>query len=184
MGKLRWPAGRTDTPVLGSRQELAEPHSTCPWRVESASPAYKYRIEATRSQAEPRQPEAVALRRALPSVNPHIGRLLKRLRGDRGMSQSKLANAVGVDTSYISKLEGGHVHSPSPAVIERLGEVLGMDSEILFSFCGTVSPRLENSLSNNPQALRFTRAVLDADLSDLEWQEMFACLARMRNNGM
>ncbi|RZK00353.1 MAG: XRE family transcriptional regulator [Novosphingobium sp.] len=52
---------------------------------------------------------------------------LRRLRNDRGLSQEALADAAGLDRTYISALER-EVYSASLDTIEKLADVLGIPS--------------------------------------------------------
>ncbi|WP_169815675.1 MmyB family transcriptional regulator [Nocardia inohanensis] len=51
---------------------------------------------------------------------PHIGRLLRKLRLERGLSRERLAFAAGVSTSYITHLEAGKRNRPTAAVMTAL----------------------------------------------------------------
>ena len=55
--------------------------------------------------------------------------LLRRYRDRAGLSCNELARAVGVDPSYISRLERGEREPPRRRVIERLAEVLKLPLE-------------------------------------------------------
>ncbi|MEJ5979222.1 helix-turn-helix transcriptional regulator [Novosphingobium sp. PS1R-30] len=50
---------------------------------------------------------------------------LRRLRSERGLSQEALADAAGLDRTYISALER-EVYSASLDTIEKLADVLGI----------------------------------------------------------
>ena len=58
-----------------------------------------------------------------------LGPRLRRLRQERGLSQTQLADA-GMSPSYISLLEAGK-RAPTQAVIQRLAERLGCDPQLL-----------------------------------------------------
>jgi|SRR5687768_4933588 len=57
-------------------------------------------------------------------------RLLKEARTRAGLSQPELAEKVGVDKSYISKLERGVESPPSRKVTVKLAEALGIFDKI------------------------------------------------------
>ena len=65
------------------------------------------------------EPEAVA---------QSFGAVLREARRGRGVTQERLAEAVGVDRTYISMLERG-VHQPSLSVFLRLADALGVAPE-------------------------------------------------------
>ena len=52
-----------------------------------------------------------------------FGERIRRLRGERSMSQRELAHRVGTDHSYISKIEQGK-ERPSRPLVHRLAEAL------------------------------------------------------------
>ncbi|AUS78096.1 XRE family transcriptional regulator [Actinoalloteichus sp. AHMU CJ021] len=55
---------------------------------------------------------------------PDFGRMLRRLRQERGWTQTELARRVHVGQSALSRYESGR-SQPSPDVVEALAEVLG-----------------------------------------------------------
>ena len=67
-----------------------------------------------------------------------LGRRLKELRGRAGLTQRELARRVGVNYSYVSKIEHGAVAPPGEKLIERLTSVLGADEEELTALAGRI----------------------------------------------
>ena len=59
------------------------------------------------------------------AVAPELGRALRGYRRRAGLSLLRTARAVGIDHSYLSRLEHGRRH-PSAATLERLVGVLGV----------------------------------------------------------
>ena len=59
-------------------------------------------------------------------MSPKIGRMIQRLREDKGLSQRQLAARAGVTNGYISQLEAGDKKNPSLAVLQRLAKALGV----------------------------------------------------------
>lgn len=64
---------------------------------------------------------------AQPSI---IGAYVRECREARGMSLGKLADALGVTRSYLSKIEAGW-RDPDPALWLRIGQAVGCDLVIL-----------------------------------------------------
>lgn len=58
------------------------------------------------------------------------GRLVRRLRLARGMTQEELGTAIGVRKAFVSGLETGR-HFPPPEKLEPLAEALGVDAKDL-----------------------------------------------------
>lgn len=56
----------------------------------------------------------------------HIGELVRHQREALGLSQTDLAARVGVKQNYVSRIERGEVALPQRALLERLGDVLGL----------------------------------------------------------
>ena len=70
---------------------------------------------------------------------------------DRGYSLRKVAERIGVQPSYLSKVERGEVAPPSEATILRLAHELGVDGDILLAMAGKVSTDLKEAIRRRPQ---------------------------------
>ena len=75
----------------------------------------------------------------------------KRLGEDRTYSVRQLAQRIGVEPSYLSKIERDQVAPPSEATITRLAQELGEDSDLLLAMAGKVSSDLQRIILNRPQ---------------------------------
>lgn len=62
-------------------------------------------------------------------VRKTLGNRIKESRKSQNMTQSALADAVGVDPKYISRIETG-ISYPSLSVIEKIFNVLNIDINI------------------------------------------------------
>lgn len=62
-----------------------------------------------------------------------FGKPLQVLRKKRNYTQWKLAEIIGVDSKYLSRLESGY-SSPSFDMLQKLAEALKVDIELLFRF--------------------------------------------------
>jgi transcriptional regulator with XRE-family HTH domain len=71
-----------------------------------------------------------------------FGRLVRRLRKERGLSQEGLAEKSGCDRSYLSFLERG-INSPSLSMVFQLAGALGMKPSVLLA-------AVENDLDGGP----------------------------------
>lgn len=60
-----------------------------------------------------------------------FGQWLRGKREETGLSQERLAVAVGVDRAYVNKVERGKVNLPNPETRERFHQVLGTSEEDL-----------------------------------------------------
>jgi transcriptional regulator with XRE-family HTH domain len=67
------------------------------------------------------------------SVNQKLGKNLKRIRNEKGVTQERLQELSGLDRGYISGVERG-VRNPSIRNIERLAKALKVSVSDLTSF--------------------------------------------------
>ena len=65
-----------------------------------------------------------------------LGRLVREQRSKLHLTQSELAEKVGVSRSAISELEAGRIAQPRAAVFARLGSVLGLPAAALLAAAG------------------------------------------------
>jgi PAS domain S-box-containing protein len=84
---------------------------------------------------------------------------LRELRKAGGRTQRDLANGIGIDFTYLSKLENGVVPPPGERTISALARVLGADPDELFGLAGKMPPQLLEKV--NPETLRMLRSHLE-----------------------
>jgi len=75
-------------------------------------------------------------------LGAHLGKRIKDLRADRGLSQAELADAAGTSEEWIRKLERG-VRAPSLATLEAVSRGLGVTVAALFAGADVNRDRLE-----------------------------------------
>ncbi len=76
----------------------------------------------------------------------------ERLRaGDRRYSVRQVAQRIGVEPAYLSKIERGEQSPPSEATIRRLAEDLGVDADVLLALAGKVSAELQAIIRQRPE---------------------------------
>ena len=51
---------------------------------------------------------------------------LKRLRGERNLTQAQLADRAGLNRVYVTLLEGGNRKNPSLEALDQLADALGV----------------------------------------------------------
>ena len=68
-----------------------------------------------------------------------FGQRIRQLRLGKRLSQRDLAERVGVDFTYLSKIENGKVAPPSDDVIHKLAQKLEANEEELLALAGKVS---------------------------------------------
>ena len=70
---------------------------------------------------------------------------------DREFSVRKVAARIGVEPSYLSKVERGDQPPPSEGKIVALAEVLDVDADVLLAMAGKVSSDLQEAIRKRPQ---------------------------------
>ena len=75
----------------------------------------------------------------------------KWFKEDRSYSVRQVAQRIGVEPSYLSKIERDQVAPPSEATINRLAQELGEDSDLLLAMAGKVSSDLQHIILHRPQ---------------------------------
>ena len=103
---------------------------------------------------------------------------LRTLRKEARLSQRDLAEKVGVDFTYLSKIENARIDPPSETVLKsiarELAGPLGRDEtelgDELITMAGKIPSDLADTLARNPGAVRFLRSLGDDVRSPAEWQ--------------
>jgi transcriptional regulator with XRE-family HTH domain len=75
----------------------------------------------------------------------------KQLREGNAFSLRQLAGRIGVEPSYLSKIERGLEPRPSEATTRALALELGEDEDILLAMAGKVSGDLQAIICKRPQ---------------------------------
>jgi transcriptional regulator with XRE-family HTH domain len=104
-----------------------------------------------------------------------IGTLLRQARELRARSSIETARNAGISPAYLSKLENDAVRRPSPDVLHRLSEVLGIPYAELMALVGYPVPSLDT-----PPPATSLGAALFADLTGDERDELLEYLAWYR----
>ena len=110
-----------------------------------------------------------------------FGEILRELRRSRGVSQRELAEKVGVDFSYISKVENDRLPPPAADTIVRICDVLGVRPNDLLALTGKMPTDVKEMLSASPAAQQFVRQAQEMKLTDEEWQTLTRRLKRLRS---
>ena len=74
-------------------------------------------------------------------------------KGDPSFSLRQLAGRIGVEPSYLSKVERGEEAPPSEARIVDLARELGEDADVLLALAGKVSSELQDVIRRRPQLM-------------------------------
>jgi transcriptional regulator with XRE-family HTH domain len=80
-----------------------------------------------------------------------FGKYLKAKRGELKLSQRALATSLGVDFSYVSKLENGHEEPPSEETLRRLAVELKVPEDRLLAMAGKLPAELRQRAVTDPE---------------------------------
>jgi transcriptional regulator with XRE-family HTH domain len=109
-----------------------------------------------------------------------FGQALREARRSRNVSQRELAREVGVDFSYISKIENDRLPPPAADTIVRICEVLEVPAEELLALKGKMPSDFEDTIGSSPAALKFVNQAQTMDLTEDEWEKLARHLRRLR----
>ncbi len=88
-----------------------------------------------------------------------LGKKIRKLREELGMSQAQLSSQGGLSQGYLSQLENDEVQNPSAAVIFRLAQALNVDPRVLMDAAGYDSGANRSAseffVTVDPELLRF-----------------------------
>ena len=101
-----------------------------------------------------------------------FGQRLRDLRKQKNLSQRDLAARVGIDFTYLSKIEGGRLDPPSEVIIRRIAQVLEADEDELINLAGKVPKDLKAVLEESPQAVELLRVLSERKLPDETYRRM------------
>ena len=109
-----------------------------------------------------------------------FGEKLRELRRQAGLTQRDLAEKVGLDFSYISKVENDRNPPPAADTIVKICEALEMPAESLLALKGQIPSDVAEGISSNVVAQQFLRETHRLGLSEKEWQYLRAEVKRLR----
>ena len=86
----------------------------------------------------------------------HFGATVKEIRErlrreDRRFSLRQVAQRVGIEPAYLSKIERGQVPPPSEATTVRLAKELSQDPDVFLAMAGKVSGDLQEVIRKRPK---------------------------------
>ncbi len=111
-----------------------------------------------------------------------FGTALRNLRRAAGISQRDLADRIGLDFSYISKVENDRLPPPAADTIVAICQVLGVHAEELLALTGKIPSDVQKTVSGSKAAQSFLREAQQLDLTDDEWEAMMHSLRRLRSD--
>jgi transcriptional regulator with XRE-family HTH domain len=109
-----------------------------------------------------------------------FGHNLRELRRSKGVSQRDLAEKVGVDFSYISKVENDRLPPPAADTIVKICKELSVPPDELLASTGKMPTDVKERLSTSSAALEFVREAHEMKLTEDEWKTLTKRLRRLR----
>jgi transcriptional regulator with XRE-family HTH domain len=85
-----------------------------------------------------------------------LGQAIRTIRQEAGLSQKELAEAAGIDQSYLSMIESDQRRNPGTRIMARLAQALRVSMDELAARAGYL-PRAQPSDALAEQALRLFR---------------------------
>lgn len=109
-----------------------------------------------------------------------FGELLKGLRKQKKITQRQLADLVGIDFTYISKIENGTIEPPAEDKIIKIGEVFGEDPDELLIAAKKVPSHFRKVITENEHVPVFLRKA--PDLSPKQWEQIKRIIGEDRSD--
>jgi len=97
-----------------------------------------------------------------------FGKLLKSLRLEKKITQRKLAELVGIDFTYISKIENGTMEPPAENTIVKIAEVLGEDPDKMIIMAKKIPSYFQKIITDNKEVPMLLRKA--DNLSPTQWE--------------
>lgn len=106
-----------------------------------------------------------------------FGQLIRKMRVEEELSQRELAGRVGIDFTYLSKIENSKVPPPSDEVIRKLAQELHADLEQLLALAAKVSQEdLRETVARDTRLGVLFRKLQHGDLTEEQIQRMLAVM--------
>jgi transcriptional regulator with XRE-family HTH domain len=103
-------------------------------------------------------------------LEERFGTRIQKLRRDSGLTQRQVAAELGIDFTYLSKLENDRGEPPGEATVRKLAAILQTDPEELLALAGKIPSELRLRAQQDVEFARFLRRlpnVPDAELQDI-----------------
>lgn len=107
-----------------------------------------------------------------------FGGRVRQLRKDHRLTLRELAAEVGINFTYLSKIENDQGAPPSEATIRRLAKVLQTNEDELILLADKLPELFEQDLLNRPeqQVAELYRSMIGKQYDNHEWQQILQLL--------
>lgn len=112
-----------------------------------------------------------------------FGERLRQLRLENKVNQRDLASRVGIDFTYLSKLENGRMPPPATATIARLSKALGADTDELMLLARKVPADIAPVITRSAAVPAFLRSIKDFDDTEINQLSDYAQKMKSQRNG-
>jgi transcriptional regulator with XRE-family HTH domain len=103
-----------------------------------------------------------------------FGQYVRTRRKEQHISQRDLAERVGINFTYLSKIETGDTDPPSEEVIWKIARVLEADGWDLLNRAGKIPKAIRAILEDNPLAVELLRLLSSRRLSEAVYRQLIA----------
>ena len=108
-----------------------------------------------------------------------LGKMIRNLRKEKGLSLRKLAEVVDVSYVNISHIENGRFKT-SKKVLKQIAEALDYDKDELFALADTIDEEIEEIIRKIPKVIPdFLRTA--KNLSSEEWNDLTEHVKKMKD---
>jgi transcriptional regulator with XRE-family HTH domain len=109
-----------------------------------------------------------------------FGKRLRQLRLERRLNQKELAARVGIDFTYLSKLENDRMEPPGEETIQRLAAALSADVTELMLLARKVPSDLKPIITQSPLVPQFLRTAHAHGWTEADWKRLIEDVERER----
>lgn len=103
----------------------------------------------------------------------NFGSRIRQLRKGTGLSQRDFADKIGIDFTYLSKIENGKVEPPSEEKIRMIARELEVDEEELLALAGKFSAEeMRKVVKEEPNVGRLLRKIQSRSLTSEQVKKM------------
>lgn len=97
-----------------------------------------------------------------------FGARIQQLRRDHGMTQRQVAAELGIDFTYLSKLENDRGEPPGEETVRGLAKLFSVDAEELLAKAGKVPTELRERAQGDVQFATLLRTLPTLSQDDLQ----------------
>jgi HTH-type transcriptional regulator, competence development regulator len=113
-----------------------------------------------------------------------FGSRIRKSRVDKGISLREFAKQVGIDFTYLSKIENGKVDPPSEKWIRIIARELGEKEEELLELAGNFSPdKMRKAIEEQPELGRLLRKISTRRLTQDQVRGMLRIVSEKEDLG-